>query len=210
MGAHTYDTSSFLSPIDVQYIRELIVADSPALVATDAEVQVYLEHVDHPGKVFCDFTPTLTAPQVTQLDAIMSGYSGRPSLSPPDGGWTDEVRNSFSTTSTSPSFHSCQVNSVTCDPGLYEITWSATARVGTSDSMEVRFELDGSALNYTDPLFDSSYPDDETIFTAKTTLAVTERRQVDMDTLFCRTWAGGYTVYIEDLVQTIRRLRDDR
>lgn len=212
MGDHTYTVASYgANPIDVQYIRELIVAESPALVADDTEIAVYLEHIDHPGKVLCAFTPTLTGPQVTQLDGIMSSYTGRPALSPPESLWIDEDHGTeYSTTTTYSSYHSCQLNDVTLDPGTYEISWEATGRLSTSESMRVKFTLDGTQIPKKNPYFDSNDGNDDSQYSATTLLTVTERASYELDTLFCRTWAGGYTVYLKDLVQKIRRITDDR
>ncbi len=211
MSDHTYTVASFgANPIDVRYMEELIVAETPSIAADDSEIDVFMNHIDEPGDVLCRFVPTLTAPQITQLDAIMSGYTGRPALSPPDRIWIDEDHSQYSTTTTYSSYASAQQNDVVLDKGRYLIIWEATGKMSTTDCMRIKFTLDGTQIPYQNPLYSSNDAAEDSQYSARTEVVVTERTSYDLETLYCRTWAGGFTAYIKDLVQTIERITDDR
>lgn len=211
MSDHNYTVASFgANQIDVQYIRELIVAETPSIATDESEIDVYMEHIAHPGDVYCTFVPTLTAPQIVQLDAIMSGYTGRPALSPPNRIWIDEDHTQYSTTSTHPTYASAQLNNVTLDKGRYLIIWEATGKMSTTDCMRIKFTLDGTQIPYQNPLYSSNDAAEDSQYSARTEVVVTERASYAVETLYCRTWAGGFTAYIKDLVQTIERITDDR
>lgn len=205
MSSHTYAISSFGTPLDVEWLRHLIIIETPSIAADESEIELEMAPADDPLNLVCNFVPTLTGPQVTQLDAIMSSWSGRPATAPANGHWDDESATLYTTSSYYPTFHTCMDNTVTLDPGTYKAKFEVVDTVSVaSESMRSRFRIDGSTVGNID--YHAVQDDDhKSSYTRETEITVATRADVNLKIEFCKTWNGSYDAEIRDQKMVITR-----
>lgn len=206
---HAYTVASFgANKIDVEWIQHLIVIESPALVADASEVEVHMRPMSNPNDVLCQFVPTLTSPaQTDQLDAIMSGYTGRPSTAPNKGYWQDEDDALYTTTSVYSSFHTCMDNTIILDPGTYTVRFEVVCSVSApGNGMRSKFTIDGATVGNID-YHEDQHDNHKSFYGREHELVVVDRADYQLKIEFCKdsSWSGS--AEIRDQKMVVRRIK---